>query len=485
MRNKTRRVHPATLFFLLTIGLIFLVWLMDIYGVSVFNPHTGKYLRVQSLLNAEGARWLMRNSITNFSAFAPVGMVVVSLLGIGVAEDSGFLNALSHQLTRLKWKPRWGLLIMILLGILSNVVGDAGYVFLVPFMALLAPRLGIHPVVAIMVTFVSVACGYSANWMLSSMDPLLARITQDVSSGLTPQNFNSGPYANYFFMFGSTLFLTPVIYWVAKKTLIPKLEEKGMVQELEEFKELAHREKRSLNIAALIGLTFLFLIGWLTFSSLGLFRGVSGELVRSPFIMGALMILSLSLGIMGVVYGLSSGKYKRDVDVVMGLTSGIRVLSIYFVIAFFAAQFFACLTYTQLDQLIVLFFGHLTASVAVDNPTWALLLFIIYCAWVNLIMVSALGKWVLISPIFIPLFWAMGISPDVVQTAFRVGDSATNVVTPFLYYCPFILALLHRYIPRVSFGFIFSNTWKFSVVILIAWALFFLVWFKLGIPFGV
>ena len=260
---------------------------------------------------------------------------------------------------------------------------------------------------------------------------------------------------------------------------------KGMVQELEEFKELAHREKRSLNIAALIGLTFLFLIGWLTFSSLGLFRGVSGELVRSPFIMGALMILSLSLGIMGVVYGLSSGKYKRDVDVVMGLTSGIRVLSIYFVIAFFAAQFFACLTYTQLDQLIVLFFGHLTASVAVDNPTWALLLFIIYCAWVNLIMVSALGKWVLISPIFIPLFWAMGISPDVVQTAFRVGDSATNVVTPFLYYCPFILALLHRYIPRVSFGFIFSNTWKFSVVILIAWALFFLVWFKLGIPFGV
>lgn len=485
MRSRSRHLHPATLFALLTIGLVFIAWLLDIYAVSVYNPQTGSFLRVQSLLNAEGARWLMRNSITNFSSFAPVAMVLISLLGIGLAEDSGFLEALSHQITKLKWKPKWGLLLMILLGILSNVVGDAGYVFLVPLMAVLGPRMGVHPVMAILVTFVSVACGYSANWMVSSMDPLLARTTQDIAVNLIPQNFNSGPYANYFFMFASTFFLTGIIFITAHWILKPQLEKQGFVQQVNDVKKLSHREKRSFQIAALLGLLFLILIGWLTFSSLGLFRGVSGELVRSPFIMGALFILSFSIGIMGLVYGLSSGKYKSDGDVVRGLSTGIRALSIYFVIAFFAAQFFACINYTQLDQFIVLLLGHLTTTTQINNPTMMLVLFICYCAFVNLFMVSAVGKWMLISSLFIPLLWQMGISPDIVQAAFRVGDSATNVVTPFLYYCPFILALLDKFIPKISFKFIVKNTWYFSLIVLVTWGLFFLLWYKMGIPFGV
>lgn len=485
MKSKSFRIHPATLFILLSVFLVLVVWVLDVYGVSIYNPHTGKYLRVQSLFNAEGARWVMRNTISNFSSFSPIAMVVTSLLGIGIAESSGFLDSFANRLTLLRKHPNFGLALMILLGILSNVVGDAGYVFLVPLLAIIAPKIGIHPVMAIIVTLVSVACGYSANWMLSSMDPLLARITQDISVHFTPQDFNTGAYANYYFMFASTFLLTGVIYLVSQYLLKPQLKRKGFSVKQDKVRLLSHREIRSLHLALTIGLVFLVIIGWLTFSSIGLFRGVSGELVRSPFIMGALFILSLSVGLMGLVYGFSIGKYKDDYDIVSGLSWGIRTLGIYFVIAFFAAQFFAYVSYTHFDQFVVLWVGQWVSSFSISSPTLALSVFIIYCALVNLTMVSAVAKWVLISAIFLPLFWSIDVDPDAVQTAFRVGDSATNVVTPFLYYAPFILALLEKYIPKVGFRFIFNHTWYFSLIVLLAWMILFLVWYQFGLPFGV
>lgn len=484
MKNKSYRLHPASLFFLLTLGVVFVVWVLDIYGVSVYNPQDRSFLRVQSLLNAEGARWLMRHAIKNFLGFEPLGMVVVSLMGLGLARHSGFLEAAAQLFPSSKQTPHWALLLFILLGILSNVIGDAGYVFLIPLVAILAPGLGLHPVAAILITFVSVACGYSANWMLSSMDPLLARLSKEVSAGFLPQNFNSGKYANYYFMSASTFVLTAVIYAVSRWQLIPRLQRLGLRPAAVAAKKLSHREQRSLQVAGALGLAILVLVGWLTFSSWGLFRGVSGELVRSPFIMGALFILSLSFGLMGLVYGWSSGRYDSDWDVVRGLGSGIRELSVYFVVAFFAAQFFACIEYTQLDQFIVLLLGHFTRALNTESSLLLLCVFMLYAAVANLFMVSAVGKWSLISALFLPLFWEQGVSPDVVQAAYRIGDSSTNVITPFLYYCPFVLVLLEKLLPRVSFGFIARHTWRFSLAVFVAWSAFFLIWYLLGLPFG-
>lgn len=485
MKSNTSRIHPASLFFLLAVLIVVASWLLDVYGMAVYNPKTGGYLRVQSLMNAEGARWVMRNTISNFSVFQPTAMVVTSLLGIGIAENSGFLDSLMSRLSKLQYHPQRCLFLMALLGVLSNVVGDAGYVFLVPLMAIMAPRMGIHPVMAIIVTLVAVSCGYSANLMLSSMDPLLARITQDVSNSMGIQNFNSGPYSNYFFMFISTILLSSIIYLVSWWILRKKLARIGYVVESQDFRVLSHRERRSLNLALGVGLILLGIIGWLTFSSIGLFRGVSGELVRSPFIMGALFVLSLSIGLMGLIYGLSIGKYRTDFDIVKSLGSSISTLSLYFVIAFFAAQFFAYVSYTQIDQFIILSVGRWINGLDVTNSILALLVFILYCSFVNLFMVSALGKWELISALFIPSFIAIGVNPDVVQTAFRIGDSSTNVLTPFLYYSPFILVLLDRYVPKVSFKFILKYTWFFSIIILVSWILFFVVWYLLDLPLGV
>lgn len=485
MKSSTLRIHPASLFILLALFIIVMSWLLDVYGVTIYNPKTGTFLRVQSLLNAEGARWIMRNTISNFSSFQPTAMVVTSLLGVGIAENSGFLDSLMSRFPRLQNHPKRCLFIITLLGVLSNVVGDAGYVFLIPLMAIVAPRMGIHPVMAIVVTLVAVSCGYSANLMLSSMDPLLARITQDVSISLGIQNFNSGSYANYFFMFASTILLAGIIYLVGWWILRQKLVRAGYIVKPEVLRVLSHRERRSLNLALSIGFALLGTIGWLTFSSIGLFRGVSGELVRSPFIMGALFILSLSIGLMGLIYGLSTGKYRNDLDSVKSLGSSISSLSLYFVVAFFAAQFFAYVSYTKFDQFIILFVGRWINSFDISNSICLLVVFIVYCSFVNLFMVSALGKWELISTLFIPPFIAMGINPDVVQAAFRIGDSSTNVLTPFLYYSPFILVLLDKYVPGVSFKFILKYTWFFSLIILGCWLLFFVFWYFVDLPFGV
>lgn len=485
MKSKGYRLHPATLFLVLTLLVAIVVWLLDIYGVSVLNPSTNGYLQVQSLFNAEGSRWLLRNMISNFGAFAPIGMVVVSLLGLGVAEHSGFLSAFCRRIPQQsKYTRQVVIFIFIFLGLLSNVLGDAGYVFLLPLVMLVSPWFGINPLYAILLTYVSVACGYSANIVVSSMDPLLAKISAEITEDFQPQNFSSGMHSNYYFMFVSTFLIVGVVYWVSEKILRPRLIKRGVDFKPIPLTKLSQRERRSLSLSVVVGLLFLAIVLWLTFSPLGLFRGVSGHLIRSPFIMGALLIISLTIGIMGLVYGLFSGKYRSDWDVTKGLVFFIKEFSLFFVIAFFAAQFFACVSYTRFDQFIVLYLSHFVASLSLPNVAM-LIVFILYCALVNLVMVSAVGKWTLIAPIFIPLFFQMGILPDQVQAAYRLGESSTNSMTPFLYYLPFVLVLLKRYVSNISFSFLFRNTWYFAIIILFAWLGLFLVWSLLKIPFGI
>lgn len=483
MKSNRYRIHPATLFFVLTLAVAIIVWLLDIYRVSVYNPGTKSLLVVQSLFEAEGIRWLLRNLIANFSSFAPIGMVVVSLMGLSIAETSGFLSAFALRIPRAKYTSEISLVIFIFLGLLSNVVGDAGYVFLIPLVMLLAPRLGIHPLFAIIVTFVSVACGYTANVVVSSMDPLLARISADVTKNFHPQNFSSGPFANYYFIIASTLLLTVLIYFIAIKLLKPQLAKQGALSAPYETKKLSQRERRSLRISLVFGISFLTIILWLTFAPIGLFRGVSGQLIRSPFIMGALLIISCTIGIMGLTYGLFMGKYRSDRNIIRGLGYFINEFSSFFVIAFFAAQFFACLSYTHLDQFVILYVGDWVSSCSLGKG-WMLLIFIIYCSVVNLCMVSAVGKWTLIAPLFLPLFWEIGVAPDVVQAAFRTGESSTNVITPFLYYSPFIIVLLNRYVTNISFGYVLRVTWYFSLLILVGWTTLFFLWYYLKLPFG-
>ena len=219
--SKLRMPHPATMFFLLTLAVILLSWIFDVYGLSVLQPQTGEEIRVQSLLSPEGIRWLLRHVITNFTGFAPLGLVIVAMFGIGVAQHSGFIDACIRRGVRRPRDPWRIILLVIVLGLLSNIVGDAGYIILLPIAATLFQSVGLHPIGGIITAYVSVSCGYSANVFLSTLDPMIASVTQEAADRMNIAPGQTGPLCNYYFLFVSTFLLAFIIYHITRRSLLP------------------------------------------------------------------------------------------------------------------------------------------------------------------------------------------------------------------------------------------------------------------------
>ena len=299
--------HPATMFFLLTLAVIFLSWIFDVYGLSVLQPETREEIRVQSLLSPEGIRWLLRHVVTNFTGFAPLGLVIVAMFGIGVAQHSGFIDACIRRGVRRNRDPWRIILWVILLGLLSNVVGDAGYIILLPIAATLFHSAGLHPIGGIITAYVSVSCGYSANVLLSTLDPMIAATTQEAADAANIAPGQTGPLCNYYFLCLSTFLLASIIYYITRRSLLPGLGEYDGDIRFPGYKQLSRKERRALMGAVVAGLFYAVVILWATFSSWGILRGVNGGLIRSPFIVGILFLLSLGIGLAGMVYGFASG----------------------------------------------------------------------------------------------------------------------------------------------------------------------------------
>lgn len=475
--------HPATMFLLLTLVVVFLSWISDVYGLSVIQPDTGREIRVQSLLSPEGIRWWLRHAITNFTGFTPLGMVIVAMFGIGVADHSGFLDACIRRVVRRAIRPGRMVAWVVLAGLLSNVAGDAGYVIFLPIAATLFLFAGLHPVAGIITAYVSVSCGYSANLLIGTLDPLLATITREAAgaTGISPAPL--GPLCNYYFLAVSMLLLWFVISRITCRSLLPALGNYGGDSAFMSYKSLSRKERRALLTAWVVGALYAALVLWATFSPWGILRGLDGSLIRSPFMTGILFLLSFGIGLMGTVYGFVSGRYRTDTDVAEGLTQPMQLLGVYFVIAFFASQMFACLEYSRLDRCIAIMGADFLSSVRL-GVLGTLTLFILFTAVVNLMMVSATTKWAFMSFIFVPVLAGMGISPDVVQCAFRIGDSATNAITPFMFYMPLVLTYMQQYDRRSSYVVLLGYTWRYSVAILLAWMALFLLWYVSGLPLG-
>lgn len=484
MRNRWSAFHPATMFILLTLIIILVSWICDIYGLAVDFPSTGERIRVQSLLSSEGIRWWLRNGIENFTEFAPLGMVIIAMFGVGVALHSGFIMAcirLGMGNRRKQKKIIWW---VVILGLLSNAIGDGGYIILLPIAAILFQWVGLPPIAGIITAYISVACGYSANIVLSTMDPLLAHTTQEAALETIGYQGNTEPLCNYFFMSASTLLIAVVVYWMTVHSLLPALLSKYTERlSAEEYRSLSRKERRALVYAITSFVVYIAFILWLTFSSYGILRGVNGGLMHSPFIAGILFLLSLGIGISGLVYGVVSGKYRSDGDIIDGVMSLVKSLGEYFVIVFFAAQMFACFEYSCLDKYLLIVASESFLPI-IGSPLATLVVFIVFISAVNLIMVSATSKWLIIAYIFIPIFYGLGVEPDMVQCAFRIGDSSTNAITPFLFYIPLVLTYMRQYDKHITYVFLLQYTWKYSLAILFTWILLFIVWFLIKLPIG-
>lgn len=474
--------HPTTLFALFAFAVIVLSGIVSLFDIEVIHPGNGETIRPVSLLTIEGLHRILLNLITNFTSFAPLGTVLVSLLGIAIAEHSGLIGAVLRLLV-LKAPKNLLTFVIVFSGILSNTASEIGYVLLVPLSAIIFLAVGRHPIAGLAAAFAGVSGGYSANLLLGTIDPLLAGLSQEAAH-IIDVTYEVNPAANYYFMFVSTFFIAAAGTWVTEKLVIPRLGPYKGSEKSEEIKELSKDEKKGLVYAGITSLviTIIILIGILPEN--GFLRDPATQsILKSPFLRGIVSFIFFGGVIVGIAYGIGAKTIKNDNDVIKGMNKSMETLGSYIVLVFFAAQFVAFFNWTNLGMIVAVEGANILKSSGL-GPIPLLLSFIIISSIINLFIGSASAKWAIMAPVFIPMFMILGYSPEVVQVAYRVGDSVTNIISPMMSYFALIIAFVGKYDKEAGIGTLIATMLPYSIAFFIVWTILFIIWIALGIPIG-
>jgi aminobenzoyl-glutamate transport protein len=478
--------NPSTLFALLCVVVVVLSWVFHRMGVQVIHPANGQTVAVVNLLSLEGMQRFVVGLVPNFINFPPLGTVLACLVGIAVAERTGLIAALLRLIV-LNSPPKLLTPMVIFGGIMSHSGGDIGYVLFIPLGAALFHAVGRHPLAGLAAAFAGVSGGFSANLLLGTIDPLLAGITQAAaaSSGVRP-GYIVHATANYYFLVAATFLLTAVGWFVTEKIVEPRLGKYTGDAPREPITPLSAAEKRGLvwTVVALLTLTGIVLWGVLPANGFLLDPKAPGFLT-SFFMRGLIFFIFLFGLVAGLAYGIGAGTVKSDHDVVRGMDQSMATMASYIVMSFFTAQFLALFNWTNLGTIIAINgAAGIKALGLQDSPVLLMVTLVLFTATVNLLIGSASAKWALLAPVFVPMFMLLGYSPELVQGAFRVGDSCTNIVTPLLAYFPLIVTFANRYLPQTGIGTMISTMLPYSLCFLLAWTAMLILWITLGIPMG-
>jgi aminobenzoyl-glutamate transport protein len=474
--------HPAILFGSLALAVILLSALAIKLDLTAVHPGTAETIRPVSLLTVSGLHRILTQMVTNFTGFAPLGTVLVSLLGIGIAERSGLIATVLRLLVLSA--PRSLLtFVIVLAGILSNTASEVGYVLLVPLGAMIFLAVGRHPVAGLAAAFAGVSGGYSANLLLGTLDPLLAGLSEEAAR-IVVAGYEVNPTCNWYFMSASTFVIAIAGTVTTEKLIIPRLGKWEGEQSAEKLERLGADEKRGLLYALIATVILSAFLLWGTVPSDGFLRDPeTGGLLRSPFTSGIVAFIFLGAAITGIAYGKGARTLKTGSDVVDGMSKSMETLGIYIVLCFFAAQFVAYFKWTNLGLIFAVKGAEaLKASGLGDIPL--IIAFVLLSALINLAMGSASAKWAIMAPVFIPMFMLLGYSPELVQTTYRVGDSVTNVISPLMSYFPLVIAFMKRYRPDAGIGTVVATMLPYSVVFFIVWTIMLVLWFLFDLPVG-
>ena len=484
--------HPATLFAMFALAIIVISGIAAWFNVSAVHPGTGERVFAFNLMSREGLHMIMTGMVVNFTSFAPLGTVLVALLGIGVAESSGLMST-GLRLLVLSAPKKLLTFAIVFAGILSNTASEVGYVVLVPLGGMIFLAVGRNPIAGIAAAFAGVSGGYSANLLLGTIDPLLAGLSEEAARIIDPA-YNVNPTANYYFMFVSTFFVAYIGTWVTEKVVVPRLGDyKGDAQP-EEIKQLTPNERRGIRATfwALIVIALLLIWSavpieggiWSSIPGSGFMRDPeTGDLLRSPFMSGIVAIIFLVAAILGIVYGIAAKTLKSNYDVINGMGKSMSTLGTYIVLVFFAAQFVAYFNQTNLGLIFAINGANLIGSLGLGRIP-LMIAMVLVSAFINLVVGSASAKWAIMAPVFIPMFMLLGYSPEFTQLAYRVGDSVTNVIAPMMSYFAMIVAFMERYDKNAGIGTIIATMLPYTFIFLVAWLFMLIIWIILGVPIG-
>ena len=475
--------HPATLFAILAVVVVLLSWVASQFDMAVQHPTTGELITPVNLVSVEGLHRILTGLVTNFTSFAPLGTVLVSLIGIGVAEHSGLIGAALRQ--RVLAAPRFLLTpVMVFAGVMSNMASEIGYVLLVPLAGLVFLAANRHPILGMAAAFAGVSGGYSANLLLGTIDPLLAGLSQEAARIIDPA-YTVSPAANWYFMIVSTFLVTGLGWWVTERFVARRFPDTPKADgEEDAIEPMSAAEKRGLLFALVATAAVTGLLLWGTVPADGVLRDPeTGDLLNSPFLRGIVALIFVYGVVAGVAYGIGAGTIKSDEDVIKGMGQSMSTLGIYLVLTFFAAQFVAFFNWTQLGLIFAVNGAGLLTQLQL--PGIVLFAgFIVLTATANLFMGSASAKWALMAPVFIPMFMLLGYSPELTQIGYRIGDSVTNIISPMMSYFALIIAFLQRYEPKAGIGTVIAVMLPYSMVFLAGWTVLFAIWMAMGWPIG-
>ncbi|RPF52175.1 AbgT family transporter [Aquisalibacillus elongatus] len=476
--------HPITLFAILAVLVVAVSAIVSLFDVAVQHPGKDETVEVNSLLSSDGIQYLFESMVSNFIEFAPLGVVLATMLGIGIAERTGLISAAlrGFVLSVPKVLITAGL---VFAGIMSSVASDAGYVVLPPLGAVIFAGLGRHPLAGLAAAFAGVSAGFSANLFLSATDAMLGELTIDAAAMISPEYADTINIAmNYYFIIASVFLLTIVGAWITEKVVEPRLGEyKGDYRE--DLNGLDSTEKKGLIWAAVSLVVSSILISLLIVPTNAPLRGDEGEIIQSPFMSSLVPVIMILFFVPGYVYGKVTKNIKNDKDVAKQLTDTMASMGMFIVLAFTAGQFVAYFAESNMGMVLGVLGANFLEFLNLDNmPFLLLILFILVSGFINLFIGSASAKWAMLAPIFVPMMMQLGLAPELTQMAYRIADSSTNIITPLMTYFAIIIAFAQKYDKNMGIGTLISVMLPYSIAFLVFWTLLLFAWMLLGIDLG-
>lgn len=479
---------PAILFLIGMVSTWILSWILSRFSFLERVPGADAPIAINNLFTLERLAQFLAHMTEEFVGFHPLGVVLVALLGVGVAERSGFINALLKSLLNVAPKSLLTPL-LILVAVVSHTAADAGYVLVIPIGGVMFYAAGRHPLAGIAAAFAGVSGGFSANFIPSGIDPLLSGLTQEGVRLLDPERAVN-PLCNLYFTAASSALIIVLGWFLTDRIIEPRLSQTAVDGDPNEIPVMEELTKRDVN-AMLLGLLSILIFAivltvWAVQPDSAL-RASDGSLTSmrppAPLMQAIVPLIFMFFVIPGIVYGFVSGRFKSHRDIVKGMSDVMESMGYYLVLVFFAALFIAAFRDSNIGVLLAvkganfLQQAELGASVTIVG-------LILLTAGVNLLVGSASAKWAMLSPIFVPMLMLLGISPELTQCAYRVGDSTTNIITPMMPYFPLVVVFCQRYVKSTGIGTVAAMMLPYSLVFLVCWTAFLLLYWAIGIPLG-
>ena len=443
-------------------------------------------IRVINQLSGTALATFLARMVKTFVEFPPLGVVLVALLGVGVADQTGFIRAGIRALLNLT--PRkWLTPMLLLVAIVSHSAGDTGYVLVIPMGGVIFAAAGRHPLAGIVAAFAGVSGGFSASFLPSSLDPLLQGFTQSAAQIIDPTR-TVNPLCNWFFTSASCLVIIAVGTWITDRVIEPRLRNvpvDGEASDAPKTESLSDRERLGLGLGLGIAVLGCFLLALAAAPTDSPLRSASGSLTAhgAPMMESIIAFIFLVFLVPGIVYGYVVGTVKNHRDVIKAMSHSMSTMGYYLVMAFAAAQFTFIFRESNLGALLAI-----EGAVFLQDLGWpaqvTIIGIILLTAMVNLLIGSASAKWAFLAPIFVPMLMQLGISPELTQAAYRIGDSSTNIITPLLPYFPLIVVYAQRYVKSTGIGTLVSLMLPYSVGFLFTWTLLLIGYWALGLPLG-